>query len=233
LDHACLGFRRATPQGWEQQTFTSSAELSHAHTLVLQTQDIEVPPPGGVTYTTGEAVDHTHTLFVDAASLRRLARGESIADSTSVSQLPSPHRHRFTLVDQVGLWGAPALLDKDDGTWPLPPLSVNPRGGRYNIEIYNMPSWMASRQPPLEPVPGISVALYNYISWLTEDPAIGRLYPATADNQPSVVLRKASPVDAYYSRAICGFEPWRLQPRSQLALADFILLRHFRLGLPD
>ena len=49
----------------------------------------------------------------------------------------------------------------------------------------------------------------------------------------AVLLRRASPTSPYYSRAICGFEPWRLRANSQLALADFILLRHFRLGLAD
>jgi hypothetical protein len=233
LEHACMGFRRATPPGWEQQTFTSTVAQHHSHALTLQTQDVIRPPAAGVTYTTDIPSDHTHTMFVSAAALRRLAGGESVVDSTDVNALPAPHRHYYTLVDQVGLWGAPATLERDMGLWPAPPLEVNRLGGRYNVEIFNMTKFMDVQTPALRPEPGISVVLYTYISGVPENPDTGMLYPATADGQPSVLLRRAQSTSPAYSRAICGFEAWRLKASSHLALANFILLRHFRLGLPD
>ncbi len=111
--------------------------------------------------------------------------------------------------------------------------AVNIYGTRVNVEIYNMPSFMARQTPPLSPEAGISTALYFYASPTEENAETGILYPLTADGQPGVILRKASTQDRDYSRAICGFELWKLRASSHLALADFVLLRHFRLGLPD
>jgi hypothetical protein len=233
LEHACMGFRRAIPEGYATQSFTSTVAEHHSHTLVVRTQDVVQPPAAGVMDSTDIQAEHFHTVFLSAETLERMARGESVVDSTSLSDIPKPHRHYFTLVDQVGLWGAPAVLTTDSNLWPAPPLSVNPAGGRYGVEIYNMPSWMAAATPQLNPQPGISLVLYTYVSGVPENSDTGTLYPSTADGQPSVILRRASTRSPYYSRAICGFEAWRLSPSSQLALASFILLRHFRLGLPD
>jgi hypothetical protein len=167
------------------------------------------------------------------AQLRSLARGEHVTVTTSSNDTPEPHTHTFDLVDQVGLWGGPAVLEADQATWPLPPASINPARGRTNIEIYNMPQFMASQQPPLRPPVNRWVALYYFTSVTRENPDAGLVYPATADGQPSVILRRARDTDAYYSRALCGFELWRLRTASHIALADFILLRHFRLGIPE
>src|SRR5262249_25720253 len=141
------------------------------------------------------------------------------------------HSHRVTLCDRTGLWGAPARLEPETGVWAVPPLPDNPLGGRPNVEIYNMGPFLAQQQPPLQPDPRLWRALYNYVS-PTPSNAM-RAYPATADGQPAVILRKATVLDRYYSRCLCGFEPHLLKPASFLALADDILLRQFRLGLPD
>ena len=75
------------------------------------------------------------------------------------------------------------------------------------------------------------VTLYSYVSGRPTSPTLG--YPETADGQPVFLLTRALQSDAYYSRAWCSFEPYVLKLQSHVALADFVLLRHFRLGLPE
>jgi hypothetical protein len=226
-NHYCTGFRRATPMGVERQTFRSSLAEDHAHDLVVPTADIEMPPSGGVTYTTAMApgLTHTHTLTLTEGQLRQLAAGD-VVDSlrTSVESGDAPaHSHVYDLQDQVGLWGAPATLEPDPPLWG--------QNGRHSVEIYNMPTFMISETPQLSPDPRIWEALYTYVSPTPQ--TADRLYPATADGQPAFIIRKATANDQFFSRAYCGFEVWRLRPASRLAIADFILLRHFRLGLID
>ena len=231
LAHYCIGFRRATPQGYESQTFLSSVVEDHEHQVVLQTADVDAPPAAGVTLTTNAAsgTPHTHTVTLTQAQLQRLARGDRLTGiQTSEAALPQPHSHTFDLVDQVGLWGAPATLTPG-GNWSQP--AGQP--GRPSIEIYNMSSFLAQQQPRLNPDPAVWEALYSYVSPTPRDPANGVLYPATADGEPALIVRKTSAFERYYTRAMCGFELIRLREESHLALADFILLRHFRLGLPE
>jgi hypothetical protein len=234
LNQGCIGFVRATPEGYSRQTFTSSVNVAHRHNLIIPTADVDLAP-GDRTYTTELAESHTHDVTLTQADLKALARGDRIEVTTTVSETPQTHSHTFSLVDQVGLWGGPAQLMPDTNQWPLPPITVNPLGGRSKIEIYNMPNFMAIQQPPLDPPSDIWVPLYTFKSLTPQDlnvtPPV--LYPGTADLQPSVILRRAQRFDPYYSRALCGFEPWRLQVASHVALADFIMLRHFRLGLVD
>jgi hypothetical protein len=120
--------------------------------------------------------------------------------------------------------GAP-VLEVDAARWDQPA-----GHGRPNIEIYNMPSFMASQHPPL--LGTLSLALYTYVSRSPEDPARSFTYPKTADHQPALVLRKRSIQDTHYSRAICGFEPYLLTFRSHLDLADYILVHEMGLGQP-
>jgi hypothetical protein len=54
----------------------------------------------------------------------------------------------------------------------------------------------------------------------------------TADVQPVVLVTKRAPEDPCYARAICGFEPWRLNFESHVRLAETILLHYFGLGAP-
>lgn len=234
-NQGCLRFARATPQGYESQSFESTLEVDHTHTLLVQTSDIDQPPAGGVTYTTAMALEHTHQVTLTQVQLKTLAAGNTVTVQTTVSPLPEPHSHEYTLVDQVGLWGAPASLETDAGLWPLPPgANDNPYRSRANVEVYNMPVYMAQQSPPLDPELGISVVLYNFVSATPYDANINPPgYPRTADGQPVIILRKASILEPYYSRCIAGFEPWRLQQSSMLALADYVLLRHFRLGILD
>ena len=91
---------------------------------------------------------------------------------------------------------------------------------------------MASRTPPLSPPIGRPLVVYTFISGRPADPARGFVYPSTADGQPVFLLTKASPGADRYSRAWCGFEPDLLTFRSHLALADYVLLRQFRIGAP-
>lgn len=125
-------------------------------------------------------------------------------------------------------------LVPDPATWPQPnDPGSNPLLGRPFVEIYNMPAFLASQVPPLQPDPSLWLPLYTYESGVPADPAHGVVYPRTADGQPAIIVRKNRPTDPYYSRALCGFEPNRLRFESHLALADDILLQQFKVGLPD
>ena len=200
----------------------------------MLTSDIEAPPPAGVTYTTDSQVGHTHGVSLTRAQLKTLARGGTLVLLTTTATVPQVHTHSVTIRDGVGLWGAPARLEPETSLWAQPSdPQLNPFGGRPNVEIYNMASFLANQQPPLQPDPKVWVALYYFTNTVGSDPSTGRVYPQTGDGQPAIILRKALPEDPFYSRALCGFEIFRLRTASQLALSDNILLRQFRLGLPD
>ena len=160
----------------------------------------------------------------------QLRQGATVTVVSSSSVVPQEHDHTFTLVDQLGLWGVPVL--ERGSTWAQPPTQPGGLTGRPNIEIYNMPGELANQSPPLIPPQGISVVVYNYVSGpgSREDPSANRFYPLTADNQPVFILAKGSVRDQGYSRAFCGFEPYLLSERSHRALAEFVLVKHFRLG---
>ncbi len=234
IDRYCTGFRRSTPQGYDQQAFKSTIVQDHIHTVNVLTADVDNPPLGGVTYASSTDLGHSHDLTLTQAQLKQLARGDKLTERTLSQSGDTPHTHTVELVDQVGLWGAPARLDPETTLWAQPnDPAINPDNGRPFVEIYNMGAYLAGRQPPLRPDPAVWVSLYSYVSPKVADPTTGVLYPVTADGQPAIILRKSSVIAPYYSRALCGFEMFRLRPASHLALADNILLRQFRLGLPD
>jgi hypothetical protein len=232
LDQGCIGFRRPEPTDGDAARFTTTAVLEHTHTLVLTGREVESPPDSGLTLTTGLAAEHTHTLHLTARQARTLASGGQITVTTASSALPSPHAHEVTLHDLYGRWGAPSVLTPDS-SWPLPPLTFNPYKSRVSVEIYNMPSFLAQQTPNLSPPAARVLPLYLFTGPTPADPATGVLYPFTADEQPALLLARAATVSPAYSRAYCGFEPWRLTLASHIALAEFILLHHMRLGLPE
>jgi hypothetical protein len=174
-------------------------------------------------------------VFLSASQLVDLRRGVRVIVDTDSRPVPVPHLHTFELEDRVGRWGAPAFLQPDDRTWPLPPRSAgNPRGGRSGIEIFNMPDFLVNQTPRLDPPPGRILTLYEFASLTPADHDQSVLYPTgTADEQPALILSKGFETDPQWTRAYCGFEPWRLQRSSHLRLAEFILLQHMRVGLPD
>jgi hypothetical protein len=226
LSHGCRGLRRATPPGYETQMFRSSLALGHAHRFVLQSSDVDLAPAEGSNYVTGgpepTTEAHTHTVVLTAEDLLRLGRGETVSVESSESPLPSPHVHRFEIVDQVGLWGVPPLV-VDYSRW-----SQGSTPGRQNIELYNMPQFMANQEPPLSD--GRTLPVYTYVSGHPADPSHGYFYPQTADGQPVVILTKNMPSDPDYTRAWCGFEPILLKLESHERLAELLLVRHFHIG---
>ncbi len=229
----CTGFRRMAPPGSEKQQFMTTTGAEHEHAILVQTADVNNQPPAGVTYTTDEVLGHTHSLHLSPAQLSALARGERLDNvPLSESLLPSPHAHTVTLQDRVGLWGAPLRLEPDTPNWaqPVDP-NFNPDHGRPNVEIYNMSKPLDGYR--LRPDPAVWLGLYGYTCAMVADSTRGFVYPFTADQQPAVIVRRNLPTDLAYSRALCGFEPFRLQLGGHIALADNILLRQFRLGLPN
>jgi hypothetical protein len=217
-----------TPAGWEVQEFTSAVAEEHTHTLIVPTQDLEAPPTAGVTLTTSTALGHAHSMTLGAAALRRLGRGETLHFSTASSAIPVTHAHDFTLVDRAAAAGGPAVLEGDPTLWPS---TVCPNSCRYRatVEIYNMPGFMSAQVPPLEPSAWRAQSAYTYVSVTPANEATGMVYPRTADGQPSVILARGNPAEPRYSRVVCGFEPWRLTPRSQLRLAEYVLGYQFGL----
>lgn len=233
IQHGCRGFSRGTPEGFETQVFTSNLSLLHVHRLTIPTADVDAPADR--VYVTAAELDHRHEVAISAQEFSRLQRGEHLGISASSSDLPQPHVHAFDLADQVGLWGGPPALQVQDSQWAVPASPIaNPQRTRPNVEILNMPQFLGSRTPPLAPAPDVWLPLYNYVSGVPSDPGAPTpvVYPLTADGQPALILRRPFPGAPQYTRAYCGFEPWRLTMASHVALADFVLLRHFRLGLP-
>jgi len=90
-----------------------------------------------------------------------------------------------------------------------------------------MPSWLATRTPPLRPPLDLVRVLYVYSGGVPAPAVSG--YPAVADGQSAVLLRRTVPGGPYI-RAYCGFEPWRLRFDSHLGLADAIVRRIFLVG---
>jgi hypothetical protein len=123
----------------------------------------------------------------------------------------------FRLAHGVSLPGAPPTLETDS-RWPQPPDPLlNPQRCRPNIEIYDMPRFMARETPRLDPPEGLLFTPYVYVSGVLADEHT--LYPNTADEQPAVVLRKTYPHELFYTRALCGFEPWLLRLDSHVGRA--------------
>jgi hypothetical protein len=134
----------------------------------------------------------------------------------------------FRRVLSPATMGAPERLDPDPLRW-----ASHPNGGRHSVEIYNMPVFLASQLPPLQPDPQVWLPVYEYVSVTPANPGAGLVYPLTADGQPAILLRKTRATDTQYSRAMCGFELWRLSVGSHLALAQWVLRDQFQLGQPD
>jgi hypothetical protein len=225
LRHFCRGVARGRPQGWEQQTFTTTDALAHTHTVNIPTADVDLAPAEGRSYQTSLNLDHRHTVALTQQDFVALKQGAVVMTQALESGPPAvaSHTHDVTLIDKVGLWGAPALSIGVE--WPALP----PDPGRPNIEIYNMPGAMASQTPPLNPRPGLSLTLYEYVSGVPQAPP-STFYPLTADRQPVFVLSKGAVTDPYFTRAFSGFEPEFLTPDSHDRLVEYILVRHFRLG---
>lgn len=232
LDQGCIGFQRAEDDSSDAQTYRSTAVLAHTHRLTIPGIALEAPPDSGVTFTTEVSTEHRHSVHLTADEARALWGGGVVPVSTDIQAVPEPHAHDFSLRDVRGRWGAPVRL-YTDGTWPLPPASINRFLGRVNVEIYNMPSYLAQQTPRLSPPAARVLPLFLFRSPTVEDARTGVLYPLTADAQPAFMLARANLASPDYSRAYCGFEPWRLAFASHLALCEFVLLRHFNLGLPD
>ena len=228
--HGCLGLERASPSVITTQYFDSDVVLGHTHVVALQPSVfVEAAPAAGLDLTTEPASGHTHGLHLTASNIGGLQVGYGLTLPTSES---SGHTHAFALLDRSGPGGAPAWLAPNPATWPLPPFEVNPLRTRSDVEIFNMPRFLASQSPPLAPPSWRVLVLYTYRSGVREDPSRGLVYPLTADRQPVVLVAKRAPDDVHYSRAIAGFEPWRLTFESHVRLAETILLHHFGLGAP-
>ncbi len=223
-DHFARALERHESAGVDSQYTDSSTDGAHSHQLAIASADVEAFVPVEHTYMTTPVLEHRHAVTLAATDFVALRNGETIEAGSSESASPQLHAHTFVLVDRVGHWGAPSL--RVSSAW-----SQAGTGARTNIEIYNMPNALANQNPPLVPLDGISVPLYGYVSGLPERPDDGFFYPETADNQPVFVMAKVHPTSPHFSRAFCGFEVYLLEALSHKALAEYVLVRHFRLGL--
>jgi len=222
VPHFCSGLQRFVPADFQAQEFESTRELDHSHWLEIGDADIESATAEGLERQTSAAAGHRHLVRLTAELRARLRAGETVRVLAVPESLPAPHVHEFALQDRVGFWGAP-VLSTGEG-WGF--RAGEP--GRPNVEIYNMPSAMATQHPALAPVPGLSTVLYTYRSAVPSGPGV--VYPQTADGEPVCVLTRTSPSAPFYAAAVCGFEPHLLLPVSHRQLVEFIVVRHFRLG---
>jgi hypothetical protein len=222
VPHFCRGLARAIPAGLETETFDSTVELGHAHVLGIPASVVAAAGADTVWLETNTAAQHRHRVRLTPERLDALRAGATVRLVTEPAEVPTPHAHEFELRDRVGYWGAPVLVT--GATWGF----RLGEPGRPNIEIYNMPSALATQHPALVPPPGITTVLYTYVSGVSTSSGI--TYPQTADGEAVCVLGKTTPASTTYSTAICGFEPHLLVPTSHAQLAEFILVRHFGLG---
>ena len=213
-----------------------------AHVIwpVLREQNLDLQLPVNVTNwkdPVQRTPPHPDSVGVNSLLFRL---GVEMFDLGGGGRAPIPRRdslihncYGFRRATPDSLWGAPRILTTDSN-WPLPAdPGLNPLRTRPNVEIYNDPIMLANprNSTPLQPPAGLWIPLYLYQSGRRANPETGVQWPRTADGAPAVILRKNRVTDPYYSRALCGFEVWRLSFDSHLALADVILLQHMRLGL--
>jgi len=232
IEQGCTGLRRATPQGQEERRFTTGATAGHTHTVTIPTADVEATGSEIRRYTTTEEAGHVHELQLGPDDFAVLRRGGRLIATTTAAALPVPHTHSVELEDPLGLWGAPPVLEAESG-WALPnDRNINRWGSRPNIEIYDMPNYLALATPPLRPIDGLVFAPYLYSSGVAEGSTPEMHYPLTADGQPALILRKTTLREPRFTRAFCGFEPWLLRADSHRRLVQYVLIHQMNLGEP-
>lgn len=79
--------------GGQTLTFTSSNDLDHTHTVLLQVTELSAPPAAGVDKTTSNVLSHTHTVALTEAELASIEAGSSVTKTTSEDDA---HSHTFT-----------------------------------------------------------------------------------------------------------------------------------------
>ena len=79
--------------GGQTLTFTSSNELAHTHTVLLQVTDLSAPPASGLNKTTSNVLSHTHTVALTEAERASIEGDSSVTKTTSEDD---DHRHTFT-----------------------------------------------------------------------------------------------------------------------------------------
>jgi len=129
--------------------------------------------------------------------------------------------------------GLPERLQPIVDRWAQPGPEYNPFGGRPNVEIYNPADGALPIEQPPAAIPAWRYrTLYTYLNSSPRNPDQGYTYPHTADGEPAIILSRGGPNEPGYSRALCGFELWRLDEASHLALANYILHHTFQIGSP-
>jgi len=90
---SCNKSTPTTPQT-DSQTFTSSTDQSHNHTVTLNKSEVETPPASGINRTTSSSMGHSHTLIMSQADLQAVKDGNNVNVTTSVS---TSHTHTFAI----------------------------------------------------------------------------------------------------------------------------------------
>lgn len=180
-----------------------------------------------------------HTLFVRAVDDRGLPdptpdyRSFNSTNIAPTVYLESPvdAGHEFGAPQSVTFhWDGEDAIDEFNSIEPVAARSViissrvdlSRPGNKYvnyPDSLYVLPKRM------------LAIASFSpYVSATPADPVHGIEYPLTADGQPTFILAKGAPQDAFFSRAFCGFEPILLTEASHLALTRFLLIEQFHLG---
>jgi hypothetical protein len=74
---------------------TSTVNDDHSHAVCVPTTDLTSPPTAGVTYTSTNVGNHTHTIMLTQAQLQMIESGSSVGPITSSSS--DGHTHDWTI----------------------------------------------------------------------------------------------------------------------------------------
>ncbi len=88
------GCSTPTTPSSDSQTFTSSLDQGHTHSVTIQKTEVENPPSGGISRQTSNSGGHTHTLAMTQAELQSVKNGTTVNIVTSNS---SGHTHTFAI----------------------------------------------------------------------------------------------------------------------------------------
>ena len=80
-----------------EQTFVSSVEEGHTHTVTIQKSEVENPPGGGINRSTTSGGGHTHSFSMTQQQLQDVKDGQTVTVTDSVS---SGHSHQY----QISKW---------------------------------------------------------------------------------------------------------------------------------
>lgn len=81
----------------DENTFTSSSDQGHTHTVRISKSEVQSPPSAGISRSTSSASGHTHAFAMTQTQLMDCNNGATITITTSID---TGHSHTF----QIAKW---------------------------------------------------------------------------------------------------------------------------------